>query len=272
MSRISRCFKGLRADNQTALIPYITAGDPVSCMTLPLMHALVVAGADILEIGIPFSDPISDGPVIQKACERALKNDVNLAHVFKIIKNFRKNNAYTPVVLMGYLNPIEAMGFELFAKNAMQVGVDGILIIDLPPEESDEYVSMMKENNIDTIFLVSPTTSKERMMIIAQYTRGFIYYVAIKGVTGVSALDMDSVRNQLRKLRNCTNLPVSVGFGISDAQSAAKISEVADAVVVGSALVRCIAENLDGPENLVISAVCLLAKMRYAIDARNIFK
>ena len=272
MSLISQCFKNLNTDNKTALIPYITAGDPVPCMTLPLMHAFVEAGADILELGIPFSDPISDGPVIQKACERALKNDVNLTCVLKMVKNFRKNNTYTPVVLMGYINPIESMGYESFAKNSKQVGVDGVLIIDMPPEESDEYVCMMQKNSIDTIFLVSPTTSKERMIKIAKYTKGFIYYVAIKGVTGVSALNIASVKNQLKILRNCTDLPISVGFGINNFELAAKISEVADAVVVGSALVRCIADNLDRPENLVIAAADLLAKMSHAINTRNIFK
>ncbi|OUR63511.1 tryptophan synthase subunit alpha [Methylophaga sp. 42_25_T18] len=272
MSRISQCFENLKADGQTALIPYVTAGDPEPWVTVPVMHALVEAGADILELGIPFSDPMSDGPVIQKACERALKYEVSLIHVFDMVKKFREKDTDTPVVLMGYANPIEAMGYKMFAQLAQQAGVDGVLTVDLPPEESDEFLSLMDEHGIDTIFLVAPTTSKERMAKIAQYAKGFIYYISIKGVTGSAALDVSSVEAKLADLRSCTDLPVGVGFGIRDGQSAAAVANVADAVVVGSTLVRCIEEHADRPEELPAAVAGLLAEMRHAINARDMAK
>jgi tryptophan synthase alpha chain len=272
MSRISQCFENLKKDGQTALIPYVTAGDPEPWVTVPVMHALVEAGADILELGIPFSDPMSDGPVIQKACERALKNDVSLTHVLEMVKQFREKDSDTPVVLMGYANPIEAMGYKEFANSAKQAGVDGVLTVDMPPEEADAFLPLMDKNDIDTIFLVAPTTSKERMEKIAKHAKGFIYYISIKGVTGSAKIDVTEVEAKLADLRSCTDLPLGVGFGIRDGQSAAAVSEIADAVVVGSTLVRCIEEHADKPEELAAAVAGLLAEMRHAINARDMAK
>ena len=270
MSRIKECFKNLQADGQTALIPYVTAGDPEPWVTVPLLHALVDAGADIIELGVPFSDPMSDGPVIQKACERALKNDVTLDSILDMVKQFREKNNHTPLVLMGYANPLEAMGYEKFAKKAQAVGVDGVLTVDMPPEESDEFLRLMDGHDIDTIFLVAPTTSAERMQKIAQHAKGFIYYVSIKGVTGAAALEINEVTAKLEEIRKYTSLPVGVGFGIRDGRSAAAVAEVADAVVVGSTLVRCIEEHSNRPQELPAAVASILAEMRHAINARDL--
>jgi tryptophan synthase alpha chain len=272
MSRIKQCFQKLKADGQTALIPYITAGDPEPWVTVPMLHALVDAGADILELGIPFSDPMSDGPVIQKACERALKNDVSIHHVLEMVQQFREKDKSTPIVLMGYANPLEAMGFQAFADKASEVGVDGILTVDMPPEESDEFLAILKEKQIDTIFLVAPTTTDERMEKIVSHASGFIYYVSIKGVTGTVELDVAEVSRKVDNLKHKTGLPVGVGFGIRDGKSAAAVSEVADAVVVGSTIVRCIEDHADKPEELPAALAALLAEMRYAINARDMAK
>jgi len=272
MSRIKGCFEKLKADGQTALITYITAGDPEPWVTIPMLHALVDAGANILELGVPFSDPMSDGPVIQKACERALKNDVSIHNVFDMVSQFREKDKETPIVLMGYANPLESIGYEAFAEKAQEVGVDGILTVDLPPEESDEFLSIMDAHNIDTIFLVAPTTSVERMAKIAQYARGFIYYVSIKGVTGTAVLDVSEVADKMALLKQYTDLPLGVGFGIRNGESAAAVSEVADAVVVGSTLVSRIEEHADRPEDLPASLAGLVAEMRHAINARDMAK
>lgn len=272
MSRISHCFEKLKADGQTALIPYITAGDPVSWITVPMLHALVDAGADILELGVPFSDPMSDGPVIQKACERALKNNISIHNVLDMVRQFREKDTTTPIVLMGYANPLEAMGYEAFAQQAQQAGVDGVLTVDMPPEESGEFLPMMDKYDIDTIFLVAPTTSVERMATIAQYAKGFLYYVSIKGVTGAASIDVTEVAAKVALLRQCTDLPLGVGFGIRDGQSAAAVAEFSDAVVVGSTLVKCIAEHSDKPETLPEALASLLAEMRHAINARDMAK
>ena len=272
MNRIKNCFEKLKADGQTALIPYITAGDPEPWVTVPMLHALVDAGANILELGVPFSDPMSDGPVIQKACERALKNDVSLQNVLEMVSQFRQKNKETPIVLMGYANPLEAMGYKTFAEKAQAAGVDGVLTVDMPPEESGEFLSIMDEHKIDTIFLVAPTTSKERVEKIAEYARGFIYYVSIKGVTGTAELDLSEVTEKMAMLRARTDLPLGVGFGIRNGASAAAVSEVADAVVVGSTLVKCIADHADRPEDLPAAVANLLAEMRHAINARDMAK
>ncbi|RKZ98564.1 MAG: tryptophan synthase subunit alpha [Gammaproteobacteria bacterium] len=270
MSRISQCFKKLKADGQTALISYITAGDPEPWVTVPILHALVDAGADILELGIPFSDPMSDGPAIQKACERALKNDVSIHNVLDMVAAFRKKNTETPIVLMGYANPLESIGYEKFAQRAQEVGVDGVLTVDMPPEESDEFLPLMNKHGIDTIFLVAPTTSLERMAYISEHAKGFIYYVSIKGVTGSAVLDVTEVADKMLELKKNTNLPVGVGFGIRDGKSAAAISEIADAVVVGSTLVSCIGEHAKRPEELPAAVAALLAEMRHAVNARDV--
>jgi len=272
MSRIEACFEKLKADGQTALITYITAGDPEPWVTVPMLHALVDAGADVLELGIPFSDPMADGPVIQKACERALKNDVSIHHVLDMVAKFREKNKETPIVLMGYANPLEAMGYETFAEKAQQVGVDGVLTVDMPPEESEQFLDIMNTHEIDTIFLVAPTTSEERMRKIAEHAKGFIYYVSIKGVTGTAALDVSEVAEKMTLLRTITDLPLGVGFGIRDGSSAAAVSEVADAVVVGSTLVSCIEEHAQRPEELPEALAGLLAEMRHAINARDMAK
>ncbi len=272
MSRISHCFEKRKTDGQTALIPYITAGDPEPWVTVPLLHALVDAGADIIELGIPFSDPMSDGPVIQKACERALKNDVSIKSVLTMVKKFREKNTETPIVLMGYANPIEAVGYAEFAKLAQEAGVDGVLTVDVPPEESVEFRELMDQHDIDTIYLVAPTTSAERMSMIASFARGFIYYVSIKGVTGSASLDVTEVNDKLSMLRERTDLPLGVGFGIRDGKSAAAVAEIADAVVVGSTLVKCIEEHAQRLEELPAAVAGLLAEMRHAINARDLAK
>ena len=269
MSRISQCFDTLQQQGKTALISYITAGDPEPWVTVPTLHALVDAGADILELGIPFSDPMSDGPVIQKACERALKNDISIHHVLEMVRQFREKDNETPIVLMGYANPLEAMGYQQFAQLAQQVGVDGVLTVDMPPEESDDFLAIMDGHHIDTIFLIAPTTSTERMAKIAHYARGFVYYVSIKGVTGTAALDVDNVADKIAQIRQCTKLPLGVGFGIRDSQSAAAVAKIADAVVVGSALVNCIEEHADKPEQISMAVAAILSEMRHAINAQD---
>lgn len=269
MSRISDCFEQLKADGQTALIPYITAGDPEPWVTVPILHAMVEAGANILELGIPFSDPMCDGPVIQKACERALKNDMSLKHVLDMVAKFRQKDKETPIILMGYANPLEAMGYKTFAQAAEQAGVDGVLTVDMPPEESDTFMPTMAAHNIDTIFLVAPTTTEARMAKIAQHAKGFIYYVSLKGVTGSSTIDVSQLSDKLSLLRQYTDLPLGVGFGIRDSKAAAAVSEVADGVVVGSTLVNCIAEHEHNPESLPGALASLVAEMRHAINARD---
>jgi tryptophan synthase alpha chain len=272
MSRINQCFEKLKAEGRTALIPYITAGDPEPWVTVSLMHALVDSGADIIELGVPFSDPMSDGPVIQKACERALKNDMTLQHVIDMVTSFREKNSETPIVLMGYANPIEAMGYQTFAEKAKQAGVDGVLTVDMPAEEADEFLPLMASHDIDNIFLVAPTTTEERMKKVAEYAKGFIYYVSIKGVTGTAALEVAEVAEKLALLREKSDLPLGVGFGIRDGKTAAEVASVADAVVVGSTLVRCIEENAQRPEELPQALGGLLAEMRHAINARDMAK
>ncbi len=269
MSRIGQRFAQLKTDNRTALVPYITAGDPVPWVTVPMLHGLVNAGADIIELGIPFSDPSVDGPVIQRACERALKHNVTIHNVLAMVEQFREKDTDTPVVLMGYANPIEIMDYCVFAKQAQQAGVDGILVVDMPPEESDALLTIMDNHEIDVIFLVSPATSTSRMGSIAKYARGFIYYVSVKGVTGATTLDLGDVASRLTLLKSHTTLPLGVGFGIRDANSAAVISDVADAVVVGSALVQCIEENSDKTEKLSVIVGNFLAGMRHAINVRD---
>lgn len=272
MSRISQCFEQLKSEGKTALIPYITAGDPEPWVTVPMLHSLVDAGANLIELGVPFSDPMSDGPVIQKACERALKNDVSLRDVLEMVRQFRQKNTHTPIILMGYANPLEAMGYQVFAEQAQHVGVDGVLTVDMPPEESDEFLKIMNKHDIDTIFLIAPTTSGERMAKIAQSAKGFLYYVSIKGVTGSAKLDVTEVAEKLAVLRQYTDLPLGVGFGIRDGKSAAEVSKIADAVVVGSALVNCIAEHAQHPEVLPNTISGLLAEMRHAITASDLAK
>lgn len=266
MSRISGVFAALAEQQKTALIPYITAGDPEPGATVELMHALVESGADIIELGVPFSDPMADGPVIQAACERALKHGVSLADVLQMVEDFRKTNTETPVVLMGYLNPVEIMGYESFAERAKIVGVDGVLLVDIPPEEASEVAPLMHDNDIDTIFLAAPTTNSQRLELIATVSSGFLYYVSIKGVTGAASLDVGALTEKLQHIRQHTDLPVGVGFGISTAADAGAVAKVADAVVVGSALVKFIAQNPSDIKSIKSSMQELLSSMRESIN------
>ncbi|EDY87572.1 tryptophan synthase, alpha subunit [gamma proteobacterium HTCC5015] len=266
MSRIEKTFSALKSEGKTALIPYVTAGDREPSWTVSLMHALVEAGADVLEVGVPFSDPMADGPAIQKACERALLHGVSLSQVLDIVAEFRRSDNSTPVVLMGYLNPIERMGYETFAHRAGEVGVDGVLTVDLPPEEGASLTQYLKPLNIDPIFLVAPTSTEARIQSIADLASGFIYYVSLKGVTGAANLDRDAVKAKLAQIRQHTSLPLGVGFGIRDAETAAAMAECGDAVVVGSALVNLIGDS-DSLEAAQAAVSALLSEIRQAIDA-----
>jgi tryptophan synthase alpha chain len=269
MSRIRRCFQALAKARRTALIPYVTAGDPNPEVTVPLLRAMVDAGADILEVGVPFSDPMADGPVIQAACERALAHHTSLRHVLEMVREFRSHNSTTPVVLMGYLNPIEVMGYTVFAEAAGRTGVDGVLTVDLPPEEGSGLVAALRQVEIDPIFLLSPTSSDERVRRIAELASGFLYYVSFKGVTGSNRLDVAAVATKLERIRAITALPLGVGFGIRDAESAAQIAEMADAVVVGSALVKRIEALAEKPDEINASVCSLIADMRQAMNKRQ---
>ncbi|WP_075172338.1 tryptophan synthase subunit alpha [Neptunomonas phycophila] len=267
MSRINSYFSRLKAEGKKALIPYVTAGDPNPSVTVPLLHAMVDAGADIIELGVPFSDPMADGPVIQLACERALSHNVRLLDVLGMVKAFRAENTTTPIVLMGYLNPIEVLGYERFAQLAKEAGVDGVLTVDLPPEESVEFAGVMKANALDVIYLLAPTTQEDRIESVCEYGSGYVYYVSVKGVTGSSALDVDEVKGKLDIVRRHTDMPVGVGFGIRDGKTAAAVATIADGVIVGSVLVNAIAENADNPEQISAKVTGIIADMRHAMDA-----
>ncbi len=266
MSRIARHFAQLAAQGRRALIPFITAGDPEPSVTVPLMHALVRAGADLIELGVPFSDPMADGPAIQRASERALAHHVSLDAVLHLVAAFRQTDLETPVVLMGYLNPIEAMGAAVFAERAKHCGVDGVLIVDLPPEEAGTLHAALTEHEIDPIFLLAPTSTPERIRTITEHARGFVYYVSLKGVTGASHLDVAEVGRRVAEIRRHTTLPVGVGFGIHDAASAASVAAIADAVIVGSALVRRIEALADDPSRIADDCAAFLTGLRSAMD------
>lgn len=266
MSRIAQRFADLKANGRKALVPFVTAGDPNPAVTVPLLHAMVEAGADLLELGVPFSDPMAEGPTIQKACERALEHNVSLHDVLDMVKEFRQKDNETPIVLMGYMNPVEIMGYENFAKQASAAGVDGLLTVDMPPEEAAELKTELASVDIDPIFLLAPTTVDSRIAKICGEGSGFVYYVSLKGVTGAGNLDISAVEEKVAQIRKHTDLPIGVGFGIRDADSAQRVSAVADAVVVGSAVVNRVAENAEQPEK-INDAVCgLLREMRAAMD------
>jgi len=266
MSRISTCFDSLQQNGRKALIPYVTAGDPQPDVTVKLMHAMVNAGADILELGVPFSDPMAEGPVIQRAMERALEHHVSLRDVLGMVAEFRTADNETPVLLMGYLNPVEVMGYAEFARQASEAGVDGVLLVDLPPEEGDDFVAIARRFEIDPIHLVAPNTDGTRIDRIARAASGFIYYVSVKGITGAANLNAEAVAEKLAAIRTHTDLPVGVGFGIKDGVTAAQVAEVADAVIVGSALVRRIEALADTPEKIPVDLGTFLAELRVAID------
>ncbi|ULJ60005.1 tryptophan synthase subunit alpha [Wielerella bovis] len=242
MTRIAQTFQAL--NGKKALITYITAGDPNLATTLQVMHSLVDNGADIIELGIPFTDPMADGPTIARAAERALLNNTSLRDVLNVVRQFRETNQITPVVLMGYLNPIHKMGYETFTQAAADAGVDGVLTVDNPIENIAPLQEALSSRGLDCIFLIAPTTTEERMQAIAQHARGFVYYVSLKGVTGSAQLNTDEVAQHLAVLRKYVQLPIGVGFGISDATSAAKIAAVADAVIVGSRIVKEMEQNV----------------------------
>lgn len=267
MSRITKYFNHLKEEKRKALIPYIVAGDPKPELTVSLMNALVDGGADIIELGIPFSDPMADGPVIQRASERALIHGTSLDDVIAMVVTFRKGNQQTPVILMGYLNPIEIMGYERFANLAADAGVDGVLIVDMPPEEMDSLKEVLVKYHLDLIFLVSPTTKVERMKYIAEVASGFLYYVSLKGVTGSNLLDIDSVKESVQVIQQHSKLPIGVGFGIRDAESAASVSKVSDAVVIGSPIVELVGKLSDDSIGSMNSISAYLSTMRQAIDA-----
>ncbi|MGN5479395.1 tryptophan synthase subunit alpha [Cupriavidus basilensis] len=265
MSRIQKTFAALAAQDKKGLIPFITAGDPEPGLTVDLMHALVAGGADVIELGVPFSDPMADGPVIQRASERALANGVSLTQVLQWVREFRQTNADTPVVLMGYANPIERMGEAAFAEAAGAAGVDGVLVVDYPPEECESFAALMRDNGIDPIFLLAPTSTDARIEAVGKVASGYVYYVSLKGVTGSATLDLDSVAARMPLIKKHVNLPVGVGFGIRDAQTARAIGSVADAVVIGSRLVQLLE---DAPRGQAVESLrAFIAGIREALDA-----
>ena len=268
MSRIGPTFAALKAQNKKALIPFITAGDPGKGMTVPLMHALVEAGADIIELGVPFSDPMADGPVIQKAGEKALALGVGLHQVLGYVREFRTRNQTTPVVLMGYANPVERYdqvhGEDAFVNDAAAAGVDGVLIVDYPPEECETFAARLRERNMDLIFLLAPTSTPERMAQVARVASGYVYYVSLKGVTGSAALDTSAVEAMLPRIRAHVNVPVGVGFGIRDAATAQAVGRVADAVVIGSRIIQLLDDQPH--EKVVPVAISFLRGVRKALD------
>jgi tryptophan synthase alpha chain len=266
MSRIATCFSKLKTEGRSALIPFITAGDPSKEVTVPLMHKMVEAGADMIELGVPFSDPMADGPTIQRASERALEHNTSLPDVFSMVEEFRKQDQSTPIILMGYLNPIEVMGYHNFASRAATAGVDGAITVDIPPEEADGFLDAMGQANIDPIFLLAPTSNAQRIDQICAAAGGFVYYVSLKGVTGAGHLDIEGVRNKVEEIRGHSDLPVGVGFGIKDADTAAQMSRFADAVVVGSAVVSRVEDNQDDAAAIQKEISILLSSMREAMD------
>lgn len=263
MSRIQTIFERLAGEGRKALIPFVTAGDPPA-RTVPLMHALAAAGADVIELGVPFSDPMADGPVIQRASERALRHGVSLATVLDFVREFRQTDDQTGVVLMGYANPVEAMGVERFVSEAAAAGVDGLLVVDYPPEECEAFAAAVKAAGMDVIFLLAPTSTDTRIAQIAQLASGYIYYVSLKGVTGTQTPDVEEVAQKLASIRAQTALPVGVGFGIRDDETARAIGKAADAVIIGSSLIRAMEEA--GDAGAIDSAQRFMADIREALD------
>lgn len=264
MNRIATTFTALKKQHKKALIPFITAGDPDPTLTVPLMHELVQSGADIIELGVPFSDPMADGPTIQRSSERALKHHVSLKDVLDMVATFRTSNSHTPVVLMGYANPIEAIGYESFVTKAVACGLDGVLVVDYPPEECEDWVAQLNQHDINAIFLLSPTTLPARMQQVAKMAQGYIYYVSLKGVTGAAHLDLKNINDMLIQLRTHISIPIGVGFGIRDGATAKAVAELADAVVIGSRLIEEIEHS--SREEILKNTGNLLKSLRHAID------
>ncbi len=267
MSRLSQRLSALRGEGRKALVSFITAGDPDPSVTVPALHALVAGGADVLELGVPFSDPEAEGPVIQAASERALANGTTLRAVLEMVARFREDDDLTPIVLMGYLNSVLAMGEEAFADAAAAAGVDGLIMVNLPPEEAGELRVRLKEKDIDLVFLVAPTTTPERAAFIAGQAAGFVYYVSLKGITGADNLEAGPVSEQVGVLKEMTDVPVLVGFGIKDGATARTVAEHSDGVVVGSALVRTMAGSADALAAIPDLLTAQLAEIRRALDA-----
>ena len=269
MSRIAATFARLKSEGRKALIPYVTSGFPYADITPALMHGMVEAGSDVIELGVPFSDPMADGPVIQKAGERALSLGVGMAEVLAAVKTFRRQNDSTPVVLMGYANPIEAYdiahGEGSFIRDSAAAGVDGLLVVDYPPEECEQFAANLRAHGMDLIFLLAPTSTDARMQLVARIASGYVYYVSLKGVTGAGHLDTAAVEQMLPRIRSHVSIPVGVGFGIRDAQTAQAIGRVADAVVIGTKLIQVI--EAQPHEKVVPAAVDFLRGIRQALDA-----
>ena len=271
MSRIAAVFEALKAQGRKGLIPYVMAGDPYADTTVEIMHALAAAGADLIELGVPFSDPMAEGPVIQKACERALRKGVALPQVLVAVRAFRERDARTPVVLMGYANPFERFdqrhGENAFVAQARDAGVDGVLVVDYPPEECEAFAARLQAAGLDPIFLLAPTSTEQRMVEVGSVARGYVYCVALKGVTGAGHLDTAGVAAMLPRIRARVKLPLAVGFGIRDAATACAVAEVADAVVIGSRLVELL--EPEPRDNVARAAGQFIAGIRAALDART---
>lgn len=264
MSRIADTFAALKAQGRKALIPYVTTGDPYADVTPELMAALADAGADVIELGVPFSDPMADGPVIQQASERALAKGIGLPQVLEAVRAFRQGNARTPVVLMGYANPVERYGVERFVADASQAGVDGVLIVDYPPEECEAFAALLRKVDLDPIFLLAPTSTESRMKSVGRIASGYVYYVSLKGVTGAGHLDTAAVADMVPRIKAHVNVPVGVGFGIRDAATAKAVARVSDAVVIGSRLVQIL--QTQPRDQVAPAAAAFIAEIRAALD------
>ncbi len=265
MSRIAATFAALQARGRKALIPYVTAGDPFADATVDIMVAMAAAGADVIELGVPFSDPMADGPVIQKAGDRALARGIGMPQVLAFVRGFRLKNDTTPVVLMGYANPVERYGIDRFVLDARAAGVDGVLVVDYPPEECQAFAATLRANGLDPIFLLAPTSTELRMAQVGRIASGYVYYVSLKGVTGAGHLDTAAVATMIPRIRKFVKLPVGVGFGIRDAKTARTVAAVSDAVVIGTALVQL----LEGctRDNVAAVAGKFIAGIRAALDS-----
>lgn len=268
-SRIAATFEKLNQEGRKALIPFVTAGYPFAAITPSLMHGMVEAGSDIIELGVPFSDPMADGPVIQKAGDRAIANGVGLKHVLAYVREFRQKNHTTPVVLMGYANPVERYdqvhGTDAFVNDAAEAGVDGVLVVDYPPEESEAFAAKLRAKGMDQIFLLAPTSTDERMQEVARVASGYVYYVSLKGVTGSNALDLDAVGEMLPRIKQHVHIPVGVGFGIRDGQTAHAVAQMSDAVIIGSKIIQLLEDQPH--EKIVPLTIDFLRGVRKAMDA-----
>ncbi len=268
MNRLQQRVAALRSAHRKALVAFVTGGDPDKATTAKALHGLVAGGADILEVGVPFSDPEAEGPAIQKSSERALAAGTRLNDVLDIVAEFRLRDTATPVLLMGYLNSFERMGYRTFVERAASAGVDGLIVVNLPPEESDELHALMRERGLDLIFLVAPTTTPGRIEIIAKRASGFIYYVALRGITGADHLTTDGIAEQVARIRQWTSLPIMVGFGIKSGATACRVAPLADGVVMGTALVTTMEHHRDQPELIPDALQSQIHEIRSAIDRR----